>query len=77
MTPMIDMQPSLFDRCERRSVRVSPRNIGWALLTVLTAVLWCSVWAMAAADLMRDPVYTYETEVVDFVSTEHFCGDSL
>lgn len=66
MTPMIDLQPVILFRVKRRSIRISPRNVGWVLLAVATAVLWIEVGVLAAADLMREPIYTYNSEVLSY-----------
>ena len=66
MMPLIDMQPVFLFRVNRRSIRVSPRNIGWALLTVATVFLWAEVAVLAASDLMSEPTYTYNSEVLSY-----------
>jgi hypothetical protein len=63
---MIDLQPVILFRVKRRSIRISPRNVGWVLLAVATAVLWIEVGVLAAADLMREPIYTYNSEVLSY-----------
>lgn len=67
MMPMVDMQPVFFNQPKRPAIRVSPRKIGWALLMAATVVLWAEVVAMTAADLLREPTFTYNSEVAAYV----------
>ena len=70
MTPMIDLQSVFLFRVKRRSIRISPRNIGWALLSAATVLLWAEVAVLAAADLVREPVYTYSSEVLAYTNSQ-------
>lgn len=66
MTPIIDLQPLFLGRSKRPLIRVSRQNVGWGAVYVATAVLWAAVVFLAAEELMREPGYTYETEVAAY-----------